>query len=120
MEVGKSPERICFACREKLPRTQMLRLTVDFKTQEVKLNDSDKRIFGRSAYLCKSELCLKQIEKGSRLKYALEGRKKKGAEKKRTINWPLESQLIKAITDQCTESDKTCQNTEKQNRISKK
>lgn len=120
MEVGKSPKRICIACRRYFPRSELIRLTVDFKTMAVKLNIADKRFFGRSAYLCKSPQCITQLEKGSRLKYALEGRKKKGVEQKRRINWPLESQLIKAITELCTESDKTCQNTEKQNRISKK
>ncbi|MCA9815836.1 MAG: YlxR family protein [Candidatus Obscuribacterales bacterium] len=112
MEVGKRPGRICFACRTERSRSEMIRLTVDFKTMEVRLNHGQKGLFGRSAYLCKSELCLKQVEKGGRLKHALEGRKKKGEEKKRQIKWPLESQLIKAITELCTESDKTCQNTE--------
>src|SRR5690606_11097794 len=85
----------------------------------VRLNHGQKGLIGRSAYLCKSELCLKQVEKGGRLKHALEGRKKKGEEKKRHLKWPLESQLIKAITELCTESDKTCQNTENCNTISK-
>ena len=95
-----------------MPRESLLRLTVDVKDGKVKLNHSDKRLFGRSAYLCKSNVCLKKLIKGNRLKNALEGRKKKNVDSNRSIKWPLESQLIKAMGDLCTDPEKTCQNTE--------
>lgn len=85
---------------------------MDYEDGEVKLNHSDKRLFGRSAYLCKSEVCLNKLLKGGRLKNALEGRKRKNVDSKRPIKWPLESQLIKALGDLCTEPEKTCQNTQ--------
>ncbi|MBZ0187873.1 MAG: DUF448 domain-containing protein [Candidatus Obscuribacterales bacterium] len=103
------------SCRAESPQTDLIRLTVDFKTGQVVLNQNNKKLFGRSAYLCKKEACLTKLKKGGRLKYALEGRRGKSSNNypKRQVNLPLESQLIKAIADLCTDSGKTCQNTVK-------
>lgn len=102
--------RICQSCRDCKPQAQLLRLTVDYKTQIVHINNSNK-VFGRSAYLCKSTDCLNKLLKGNRLKNALTGRPRKGREVKRHLDWPLPSQLIKELTKLCTDSNKTCQNT---------
>jgi hypothetical protein len=83
-----------------------VKLTVDHVTNEVHLKilqQESRKIFGRSAYLCRSQKCLAAALKGVRLRYALEGRKSKGSVTKRSIRWPLEPQLIKVIEEHCTE-----------------
>lgn len=109
----KGPARLCVGCRKMKPRDELLRLTVDYRTGAVILNNERQRATGRSAYLCLREDCVTKAQKGSRLRQALEGRKRrqKGVSKKavasvnqenaRTVRWPLEPQLIKAITDLC-------------------
>lgn len=94
---------MCVACRKSRPRSDLLRLTVDSQDGVVKLNPGSAKINGRSAYLCPSSNCLNLALKGTRLKYALEGRKVKGSNKQRSISWPLESQLIQVISAGCTE-----------------
>lgn len=106
----------------------MFRLTVDHETNQVGLNDREppdstelhtaaestsKKLFGRSAYICRNENCVQQAAKSNRLKLALEGRRIKGVEPKRRIVWPLEPQLIQLISSKCTEAAKTCQNTQR-------
>jgi hypothetical protein len=85
----------------------MIRLTVDYRSSEVCLNKPSTgkkgKLQGRSAYLCGSRECFNKALKGNRLKFALEGRRAKGSSGKRTIGWPLEPQLIKVISSECTE-----------------
>ncbi|MBY0358414.1 MAG: YlxR family protein [Candidatus Obscuribacterales bacterium] len=84
----------------------MLRLTVDFKSNAVFLNTANQgtaAVSGRSAYICSSLACLESALKGTRLKYALEGRRPKQSAPKRLIAWPLESQLIHSLRSKCTE-----------------
>jgi predicted RNA-binding protein YlxR (DUF448 family) len=86
----------------------MIRLTVNFSNGEVRLNDSERKsgkpeAQGRSAYVCRSIDCLNNALKGTRLKFALEGRKGKGSHGRRIINWPLEAQLIKNLFGLCAE-----------------
>ena len=92
-----------------------MRLTVDYQTGSLELNSQEvslkSPVMGRSAYICLSVQCVEQALKGHRLKGALEGRKKKGMPNKRSIQWPLEPQLILVIKGMCTEPGKTCQNT---------
>ena len=134
----KSQARICVGCRQLKPRAELIRLTVDYRSGEVILNFGNKRVFGRSAYLCRREVCLTKAQKGNRLRQALEGRR--GRPPKRTkqdvndrkqtdirqpgekrasgadlikVRWPLEPQVIKVMTELCTEHGKTCQNTER-------
>jgi predicted RNA-binding protein YlxR (DUF448 family) len=111
--------RLCAICRKVSQQSEMFRLTVDHISNQVCLNDSTvsksqaKRIFGRSAYLCRGGRCVSEAAKNHRLKLALEGRRIKGVEPKRRIAWPLEPQLIQLISSKCTEPLKTCQNTER-------
>ncbi len=72
--------RICVACRLKKAQKDLIRLTCDFQTGEVYLNAGDKRLSGRSCYLCRQKTCVDQALKGLRLKGALEGRKVKGSQ----------------------------------------
>jgi predicted RNA-binding protein YlxR (DUF448 family) len=69
-------------------------------------------LHGRSAYICRTAACLELALKTSKLKHALEGRKKKGVEGSRRVSWPLEAQLIQSLFAECSDKDKTCQNTE--------
>jgi len=100
--------RTCIVCRADRPQEQFIRLTVDFSSNEVRLNEQNDQtgkphIHGRSAYFCRSSSCAQAALKNTRLKLALEGRKKKGTPPKRSISWPLEPQLIKLISAECTE-----------------
>ncbi len=107
-------ERVCVACRKPYSREKLIRLTVEPLSSNIVLNEprhSNKRLNGRSAYICSSANCVNSALKGSRLKFALTGRLAKGDKSKRRILWPLESQLIKDILSICTEPEKTCQNT---------
>ena len=111
--------RLCAICRKVRQQSEMFRLTVDYVSNQVCLNDPlvfkshTARIFGRSAYLCREGRCVSEAAKNHRLKLALEGRRIKGVEPKRRIAWPLEPQLIQLISSKCTEPSKTCQNTER-------
>jgi len=96
--------RICVACRCRKARDQMVKLTVDHASFELVLNQGNRHCNGRSAYLCKSQSCLTQALKGTRLRAALEGRKGKNLKNHRTIKWPLEPQLIQEISAQCAEA----------------
>ncbi|MBX9572421.1 MAG: DUF448 domain-containing protein [Candidatus Obscuribacterales bacterium] len=98
------------------PRNEMLKLTANHSTNEVVFRsetreDWARKVCGRSAYLCKSQTCLDQALKGTRLRNALEGRRTKDAPPPRRVAWPLESQLIHTMRSKCTEILETCQNT---------
>src|ERR1700730_6081950 len=80
--------RICVACRCRKERHLLIKLTVDYKTYALVLSDANRRCNGRSAYLCRSQACLTQALKGTRLRAALEGRKGKNLANQRTIKWP--------------------------------
>src|SRR5258708_7413712 len=99
--------RKCVTCKKGGTQREMIRLTVDHRSNEVRFNQPSKtpktKLIGRSAYLCRSEECLSAALKGTRLKFALEGRRAKGVPSKRSIQWPLEPQLIKLISSKCTE-----------------
>jgi predicted RNA-binding protein YlxR (DUF448 family) len=69
-------------------------------------------LHGRSAYICKTAACLELALKTTKLKHALEGRKKKGLEGVNRVSWPLEAQLIQSLFAECSDQDKTCKNTE--------
>lgn len=105
------PVRVCVACRQKKPQKELIRLTCEAETGRVFLNTGKQKINGRSSYLCRSQACVTQALKGTRLKAALEGRKVKGKPNTRSVRYPLESQIIQLIYSQCTEAEKTCQNT---------
>ncbi|MBA3992948.1 MAG: hypothetical protein C0469_05415 [Cyanobacteria bacterium DS2.3.42] len=104
--------RICVACRLKKAQKDLIRLTCDFQSGEVRLNTGDKRLSGRSCYLCRQKSCVDQALKGLRLKGALEGRKVKGRPAGRSVAFPLPEQLIQLVYRECTDTGKTCQNTQ--------
>ena len=94
-----------------------MRITCDFRNRNVMLNKAavpghTETVQGRSAYVCKTAACLELALKTTKLKYGLEGRKKKGQENAKRVSWPLEAQLIQSLFAECSDLDKTCQNTE--------
>lgn len=104
--------RICVACRLKKAQKDLIRLTCDFKTGEVRLNTGEKDLSGRSCYLCRQKGCVDQALKGTRLKGALEGRKVKGRPAGRSVRFPFSDELIQLVYRECTDTGKTCQNTQ--------
>ena len=104
-----------------IPRGSLLRLTVDHHSGNVTVNAGDKKldVFGRSAYLCRKASCVAKAQKGGRLHKALEGRrrvklaKSKDSKALPKLRWPLEPQVIKVMSELCTDDAKTCQNTER-------
>lgn len=52
------PMRMCIACREMNAQDSLIRFVKDFKSGEVLLR-TDKKLFGRSAYICKTKDCIK-------------------------------------------------------------
>ena len=70
------PQRTCIACREVMPKRQLIRIvyTLDDKTE---IDPSGKKA-GRGAYLCLSPVCWEKGLKKGRLERAL--RKKISAE----------------------------------------
>jgi predicted RNA-binding protein YlxR (DUF448 family) len=106
-------ERICIACRQRCNKKKLIRLTVEPASGTVFLNqeESKQKVNGRSAYFCRSQTCFQKAIKGNYLKHALSGRQAKSGKVRKSIGWPLQSQLIKDIAGLCTEPEKTCQNT---------
>ncbi|MBY0546077.1 MAG: YlxR family protein, partial [Candidatus Obscuribacterales bacterium] len=89
--------RLCLVCRQYFSQDRLLRLTAESTSGSVVLNQAQRgtaRVCGRSAYVCCALSCVEAALKGTRLKQALQGRKLKGAPQKRSVAWPLESQLI--------------------------
>ncbi len=56
------PERMCVACRKMFPQSELIRFVRDSVTDEVML-DTDKKRFGRGAYICKNIECVRKAEK---------------------------------------------------------
>jgi predicted RNA-binding protein YlxR (DUF448 family) len=104
--------RICVACRLKKAQKDLIRLTCDYQSGEVRLNTGAKGLSGRSCYICRRKTCVEQALKGTRIKGALEGRKVKGRPAGRSVAFPLSQQLIQLVYRECTDTDKTCQNTQ--------
>lgn len=58
--------RVCSVCRCEKNKSELIRITKDFKTGEYKLN-LDNQVQGRSLYLCKDENCLKSALKKKKI-----------------------------------------------------
>ena len=63
-------QRKCIGCGELKNREDMIRLTKEFKTGEVIVNQNPK-IFGRSAYLCYNQSCIDKALKKNRINRVL-------------------------------------------------
>ena len=78
----KVPMRICVACRERIPKRELVRL-VRTPAGEVVVDPTGKKA-GRGAYICLRRECLRKALQGKRLEKSLE--------------CPLSSAVIAALT----------------------
>lgn len=60
------PMRMCIACRTMYPKSSLIRIVCENGTGEIKL-DTDKKLFGRGAYICRNSDCVKLAEKKKRI-----------------------------------------------------
>lgn len=56
------PERMCIACRKMSPQSELIRFVRNNENGEIML-DTDKKRFGRGAYICKNVDCVKTAAK---------------------------------------------------------
>ena len=49
---------MCVACRTMRPTDELIRFVRDFETGEV-MRDAHKKLFGRGAYICRSNECIR-------------------------------------------------------------
>lgn len=77
------PNRMCIACREMKPKTEMLRV-VRTPEGEIVLDFTGKKN-GRGAYVCNNEACIKKITKAKLLN--------------KTFSAPVEDEVYKGIEE---------------------
>jgi len=63
-------QRKCIGCGQLKPQDSMIRLTRDYISQEVVINQNSKT-FGRSAYLCYNSTCIENALKKNKLNKVL-------------------------------------------------
>ena len=76
---------MCVSCRTMRPTEELIRFVRDFETGEVMM-DTDKKLFGRGAYICKSRECIRLAAK------------KKGLE--RHFKRPVSAEIYSAAEDE--------------------
>ncbi|MDD4076092.1 MAG: YlxR family protein [Eubacteriales bacterium] len=72
---GKTPMRMCVACREMRPKKELLRVVRTPGTEEAPpavMIDRTGKANGRGAYLCHNEACLERAQKTRALERALD------------------------------------------------
>ncbi len=62
--------RQCCFCRHYKNKNDLIRITKDYKTGELKLNNN-QIIMGRSAYICKNEDCISNALKKRKIEISL-------------------------------------------------
>ncbi len=62
--------RQCISCRTYKEKSELIRITKDFKTGEVKINENTD-VYGKSVYICKNSNCIKTAIKKRRIEYLL-------------------------------------------------
>ncbi len=63
-------KRQCVSCREYKEKSELIRITKDYKTNELKLNENSN-VNGRSLYICKDEKCLESAIKKRKIEHFL-------------------------------------------------
>ena len=58
------PERMCIVCRKMYPKRELIKFVLE---ENIVVIDNNQKKFGRGAYICKNEDCIKK----SRKKHAL-------------------------------------------------
>ena len=84
-------ERKCVSCNEIKNAQEMIKITKDFKTNEIIINANNFH-FGRSAYICKNENCIKTALKKDKLSKNL--KKYLTEEEKENINAVLNRMVV--------------------------
>ena len=54
--------RQCISCKAIKPKDELIRITKDYKTKEIKINNNQE-FYGRSVYICKNIECLENTLK---------------------------------------------------------
>lgn len=57
--------RQCGVCKEYKPKNELIRLTKDYKTEKISVNN-DNSVNGRSLYICKNEECVAKFLKNKK------------------------------------------------------
>lgn len=69
----KKFKRQCASCREIKNKEDLIKITKNFKTNEIQLNQQNE-IQGRSVYLCKNEQCIEKAFKKNRIEVLLKSK----------------------------------------------
>lgn len=63
-------KRQCVSCKEYKDKSELIRLTKDYKSNELQINE-DNSLNGRSLYICKNEKCLETAIKKKKIEHFL-------------------------------------------------
>lgn len=69
----KKFKRQCASCREIKNKEDLIKITKDFKTNEIKVNQEND-VQGRSVYLCKNLECVEKAFKKNRIEVLLKSK----------------------------------------------
>ncbi len=70
MQQNKKFLRQCSDCKKLKSKEELIRITRDNKTKEIKINTNNK-IYGRSVYICKNVECLENALKKKKIEKLL-------------------------------------------------
>ena len=73
MSRKKKDTRICVSCREEKDKSELIRITKNYETNEAELNN-DNHCQGRSVYVCKNQECIAKALKKQKIEYGLKGK----------------------------------------------
>lgn len=62
--------RQCVCCKQYKDKQELIRITKDYKTAEIAINN-DNSVTGRSLYVCKNEECVANLLKKKRIEHIL-------------------------------------------------
>ncbi len=65
--------RQCTSCRTLKNKEELIRITKDFKTKEILINETGK-IQGRSVYICKNKECIEKAFKKNKIEALLQSK----------------------------------------------
>ena len=65
--------RQCLSCRAIKSKSDLIRITKDFETQSIKINQSGE-FQGRSVYICKNSECVEKALKKNKIDVLLKGK----------------------------------------------
>ena len=69
----KKFKRQCASCREIKNKDDLIKITKDFQTSEIKINQENE-IQGRSVYLCKNPECIEKAFKKNKIEVLLKSK----------------------------------------------